>query len=139
MSPQTSCGTVNFAFLSHCDTRRLPVRTGSVDLILVDPPWGQRHGRWNGIQKNWRKWKEEWLRVLRVGGLLGVVTIRTKHVLQEYEDWFGTEKYSRGTAVSTSANDATARTGCELLYAKTLNNAGYVQCQFFLFRKTEVK
>eukprot|EP00392_Amoebophrya_sp_AT5.2_P006416 g6428.t1 len=133
-----SCSSVNFAFLSHCDTRRLPVRTGSVDLILVDPPWGQRHGRFTGIQKNWRKWKGEWLRVLRVGGLLGVVTIRTKHVLQEYEDWFGTDKYSRGTAVSTGANDhATARTGCELLYAKTLNNAGYVQCQFFLFRKTE--
>ncbi|CAD7958475.1 unnamed protein product [Amoebophrya sp. A120] len=103
-------------FLSQTTCNRLPFRSGVVDLIFVDPPWGQRHGSHTLIQKNWKKWMTEWVRVLRdKSGLLGVVTIRTKQVLRDYHSFFEKE--------------------LELVSNLMLNNAGYQQCQFFLFRK----
>ena len=97
------------------DTSSLPLKNNSVRCILVDPPWGHRHSNHSFVQKNWHPWKREWHRVLEVGGILGIFTIRSNHVLHEWEQAFQ-EKF-------------------ELVEKFLFDNAGFRQCCFFAFRK----
>jgi len=56
----------------------LPIRDDSIDLILVDPPWGMRHSSHNYVKRYFPRWVREWARVLRPGGAAVVVTICKK-------------------------------------------------------------
>lgn len=50
----------------------------SVDMIVVDPPWGHRHGGFKVLNKMTVRWVREWGRVLRPHtGVMAIVTIRT--------------------------------------------------------------
>lgn len=55
-------------------SRALPLQSNSVDAIVVDPPWGHRHGSHTYVKKNFYYWANEWARVLRPGGFAVVVT-----------------------------------------------------------------
>lgn len=102
----------------QADTSKLPLPACSVDVIFVDPPWGQRHGSYSYVGKMWHKWHREWLRILKPGGILSMVTIRSKHVLHEYEECF--------------------RKQCVLVEKRLFNNAGFDNCCFFVFKKLEL-
>ena len=102
--------------VNQATTNRLPYRNGVIDAIVVDPPWGQRHLSHSVIQKNWVKWFKEWVRVVRRGGLIVVVTIRTKQLLHDYE------RRTRGKDL-------------ELLAQRTFDNCGWRQCQVLVFRR----
>lgn len=106
------------SWLGAADTRRLQLRSSTIDAVVVDPPWGQRHGSHTFVAKNLRKWLLEWSRVLRVGGLMGIVTIRTKHTIHELE----LEPFK------TSLRPVEG-------FPRVFNNCGYPQCMFFLLRK----
>jgi len=67
-------GTSGIAFLRG-SSAALPLRDGSIDLVLVDPPWGQRHASHSYVKRLMPRWAREWTRVLRPGGVLIVVTI----------------------------------------------------------------
>ena len=95
----------------------LPHRSNLFDIIIVDPPWGHRHGKHHTVMKNQFRWMNEWVRVLKVGGLLGMVTIRTKQVLHDYNIHF-----SQGR-------------GLELIEQLQFNNSGVRQCCYFVFKK----
>jgi len=60
----------------------LPLRDSSADLIIVDPPWGQRHSSHYYVKKSFPRWAREWARVLKPGGSAVVVTI-CKRVFEE--------------------------------------------------------
>ena len=99
------------------NTLKLPFHSERFDLIIVDPPWGHRHGKNHVIMKNMFRWMKEWTRVLKNGGILGIVTIRTKQLLHEYESHF---------------NDGR---GLELIDSVYFENSGMSQCCYFIFRK----
>lgn len=56
----------------------LPIDNCSVDLIVVDPPWGHRHATHAYVKRYFLHWAREWVRVLRPGGVVLVVTICAK-------------------------------------------------------------
>jgi len=60
-------------------SRRLPLRSNSVDLIVADPPWGQRHANHAYVKHHLLFWAREWSRVLRPEGIALVLTICSKH------------------------------------------------------------
>ena len=101
------------------NTLKLPFPSELFDLIIVDPPWGHRHGKNHVIMKNMFRWMKEWTRVLKNGGILGIVTIRTKQLLHEYESHF---------------NDGR---GLELIESVYFENSGMSQCCYFVFRKAQ--
>ena len=35
---------------------------GAVDVLLVDPPWGQRHSNFSKVMKNINAWAKDWVR-----------------------------------------------------------------------------
>ena len=106
------------SWLSSADTCRLPLRDSTIDCLIVDPPWGQRHGSHAFVAKNLRKWLFQWCRVLKVSGLLGIVTIRTNQMVREL-------------TIEPFARNLVAVEGFPLMF----NNCGYPQCMFFLLRK----
>ena len=101
------------------NTLTLPFRQNLFDLVIVDPPWGHRHGKNHEIMKNMFRWMMEWVRVLKFNGILGIVTIRTKQVLHEYKSHFCEGR------------------GLELIETLPFDNSGMSQCCYFVFRKTE--
>eukprot|EP00400_MALV-I_sp_L67-5_P000826 gene826-872_t len=109
---QSICSDLTF---ETGDTSDLSLENNSVDLIFVDPPWGQRHGSHSSVNKNWHKWKKEWIRVLKPNGLLALITTRSNHVLNEYNDVFSKD--------------------VRLVEQFLFDNAGFDNCTFFLFRK----
>ena len=106
------------SWLGSADTCRLQLRDSTIDCLIVDPPWGQRHGSHKFVEKNLRKWLFEWSRVLKVGGLLGMVTIRTNHMVREL-------------AIEPFARNLVSVEGFPLRF----NNCGYPHCMFFLLRR----
>ena len=106
------------SWIGSADTCRLQLHDSTIDCVIVDPPWGQRHGSHKFVEKNLRKWLFEWRRVLKAGGLLGIVTIRTKQMLREL-------------TIEPFASNMMPVEGFPLMF----NNCGYPQCMFFLLRK----
>merc|ERR1712224_1184918 len=51
-------------FVTAC-CKALPFGKSSVDLLLVDPPWGQRHSTYAHVRRGFPCWVREWVRVLR--------------------------------------------------------------------------
>ena len=99
------------------DTTRLPFLSNLFDVIIVDPPWGHRHGKNHVIMKNMFRWMKEWVRVLKIGGILGMMTIRSNQVMHEYKSHFDNGR------------------GLELIDCLQFENSGMCQCCFFTFRK----
>lgn len=56
------------------DARRLPLRSGSVDVIVVDLPFGSRHGTYRTIQRLYPAFAREAARILRPGGRAVLLT-----------------------------------------------------------------
>ena len=106
------------SWIGSADTCRLPIEDSSIDCLVVDPPWGQRHGSHTFVAKNLRAWIFEWYRVLHVGGLLGIVTIRTNQMVREL-------------SIEPFAHNLIACEDFPIMF----NNSGYPQCMFFLLRK----
>ena len=106
------------SWIGSTDTCRLQLCDSTIDCLIVDPPWGQRHGSHTFVEKNLRKWLFEWCRVVKVGGLLGIVTIRTNQMVREL-------------AIEPFARNLVALNGFPLMF----HNCGYSQCMFFLLRK----
>jgi len=77
----STVGALTLAVL-HGSSAALPLRNASVDLIIVDPPWGQRHSSHNYVKQFFPRWAREWARVLKPGGAALVVTI-CKRVFEE--------------------------------------------------------
>eukprot|EP00397_Hematodinium_sp_SG-2012_P048352 GEMP01055360.1.p1 GENE.GEMP01055360.1~~GEMP01055360.1.p1 ORF type:complete len:391 (+),score=91.78 GEMP01055360.1:77-1249(+) len=96
------------------DTARLPFGSESIDGIVCDPPWGLRHSTYNAVNRNSRPWISEWCRVLRVGGILAVVTIRTKLFEQEVAEFPALRPIKQ----------------------IQFDNCGHTQCRLFMFEKT---
>ena len=109
----------SFSYLNivMANTLNLPFGSDTFNLIIVDPPWGHRHGKNHVIMKNMFRWMKEWVRVLKHGGILGIMTIRTKQVLHEYNSHFSDGR------------------GLELLERVYFENSGMSQCCYFIFRK----
>lgn len=105
-------------WLSEVSSNRLPFKDGSVDLLFVDPPWGQRHGKHSMVMKNFHLWLKEWIRIVRPNGYIGIVTIRTNQIDNEYRTYF--------------------HRFLECISVRNFNNCGYEHCKFFIFRKKEL-
>eukprot|EP00435_Cladocopium_sp_Y103_P013159 s691_g3.t1 len=50
--------------------RSLPLKSDFFDLIVVDPPWGQRHSSHAYVKHHLYAWAREWARLLKPGGTL---------------------------------------------------------------------
>jgi len=95
----------------------LPVRSNSIDLIIVDPPWGQRHASHTSVKQGFPKWAREWARVLKPGGFALVVTICKK-------------------VFETQVMPPLQRKGLlELEDAVQFNNKGWTVCRLYTVRK----
>ncbi len=60
--------------LALWDATRLPVRSGSVDAIITNPPYGRQHETASSIERLYRALLRETARVLRPGGRAVVLT-----------------------------------------------------------------
>ena len=108
----------NIRLFTSDTTHMSSIPTGAVDMIIVDPPWGHRHCTASLVMRDFKKWMKEWLRTLKEGGLLTLITIRTNHTMHDYKIHF-------------------ERKGlCECIEQIQFNNAGFDQCGLFVFRKT---
>jgi ubiquinone/menaquinone biosynthesis C-methylase UbiE len=129
LQQKSFCDTSDIDTLTHfstpnfilANTMMLPLRSNLFDVIIVDPPWGHRHGKHHVIMKNMFRWMMEWIRVLKDGGILGIVTIRTKQVLHEYNSHFNEGR------------------GLELVERINFENSGMSQCCYFVFRKVNLR
>ena len=118
-TPQNELFGFNGLSIVIANTLNLPFLSDTFDLIIVDPPWGHRHGKNHVIMKNMFRWMKEWVRVLKHGGILGIMTIRTKQVSHEYNSHFSDGR------------------GLELLERVYFDNSGMSQCCYFIFRKVK--
>eukprot|EP00505_MAST-04D_sp_SCG-Rhode-Island_P002666 Stramenopile-MAST_4_protein_2666 len=113
-----------------CSTTRLPYGENTMNVVLVDPPWGHRHLSHSEVKHGFRRWLKEWARVLSaIDGILGIVTIRTKQV---YED---IEAINRSQARQSLAGGSGSY-ALSVLQDTLINFAGHNQCRFFLLQKT---
>eukprot|EP00928_Gymnodinium_smaydae_P057116 TRINITY_DN40393_c0_g1_i1.p1 TRINITY_DN40393_c0_g1~~TRINITY_DN40393_c0_g1_i1.p1 ORF type:complete len:470 (-),score=43.76 TRINITY_DN40393_c0_g1_i1:254-1663(-) len=110
-------GVVSSFFAAN--SRDLPLAECSVDLIVVDPPWGQRHGTHTEVKRGFPRWAREWARVLRPGGLAVIVTITT--VLLE-----------RVCAEMQERRDGPC---LEVVTSMPFDNKGWGQCRLYVTRR----
>eukprot|EP00927_Polykrikos_kofoidii_P040277 TRINITY_DN34465_c0_g1_i1.p1 TRINITY_DN34465_c0_g1~~TRINITY_DN34465_c0_g1_i1.p1 ORF type:complete len:617 (+),score=90.41 TRINITY_DN34465_c0_g1_i1:77-1852(+) len=96
---------------------RLPLRDASVDLVLVDPPWGMRHQTHAYVKHYFPRWAREWARVLRPGGVAIVVTICKK----VFEEQVMSPLVRKGLLVLESATQ--------------FDNKGWTVCRLYVVRK----
>ncbi|KAJ1477453.1 hypothetical protein T484DRAFT_1906347 [Baffinella frigidus] len=89
---------------------------GWADVVIVDPPWGKRHGTWSEVRKGTPVWARRWGDALGPGGVLVVVTIQTQLLERVAVPILRTQ-------------------GVLLLESRKFNNSGWEQCKYFLFRK----
>ena len=109
-------GADRFDFrVSDC-VEEAPCADGWAHLILVDPPWGQRHSSYNVVKKATPKWARRWATALCDGGVLVVVTIRTK-------------SFEHDTVPMLAALGVTLRD------VVRFNNKGFYMCKYFVFIK----
>ena len=100
-----------------CDcVEEAPCLDGWAQLVMVDPPWGQRHSSWNQVRQAMPTWARRWAEALCEGGVLIVVTIRTKSFELETVPLLRT-------------------LGLALREASRFNNKGYYMCKYYLFVK----
>jgi SAM-dependent methyltransferase len=100
-----------------CDcVEEAPCLDGWAQLVMVDPPWGQRHSSWNQVRQAMPTWTRRWAEALCEGGVLIVVTIRTKSFELETVPLLRT-------------------LGLALREAARFNNKGYYMCKYYLFVK----
>ena len=99
---------------------REDIPLNSIDIAIVDPPWGHRHGSFAQISRQTLRWARQWVAMLRPEvGVLLVTTIRTRHLEQEVLPVLQREL------------------GAELIRPpSSLNNGGFFQCKLFALRKT---
>lgn len=93
------------------------VELGGLDLVLVDPPWGQRHSSFSKVMKDMHAWSRDWANALKPGGRALVVTIRTKQFENEI------------------LKNLLYRRLLFLEEALQFDNKGYWQCKLFILRK----
>lgn len=67
-----NCG--RSAHLARWDATRLPLRDGSVDAVIVNPPYGRQHGAMPGLPALYRRLAREIARVLREHGRAVILT-----------------------------------------------------------------
>jgi len=101
----------------HGSSVALPLRSDSVDLIVADPPWGQRHSSHTYVKQHFPRWAREWARVLRPGGAAVVVTICKK----VFEDRVLPPLQKAGLL--------------ELEEAVVFDNKGWTVCRMYVVRK----
>lgn len=111
------CGAQRHVVPLRGSSLRLPVRSNSIDLIIVDPPWGQRHGAHTSVKQGFPKWAREWARVLKPGGFALVVTICKK----VFENQVMPPLQQKGLL--------------ELEEAVQFNNKGWTVCRLYTIRK----
>ena len=86
----------------------------SFDLVLVDPPWGHRHSKFNEVKANMLQWARTWMRLLKAdSGLLLVITIQTR--------WFERQIFP---VLQNQMN-------AELVLRKNFDNMGFTQCKIY--------
>ena len=56
------------------DTRRLPLRTASIDVLISNPPYGRQHAAEADVARLYRAAAREWARVLKVDARCVVLT-----------------------------------------------------------------
>lgn len=108
---------INFANESVSEWADRMQKRGGVDLVIVDPPWGQRHSNFSQVMKNMNAWARDWARALKPGGVALVVTIRTKQFEKEVVD------------------NLQYRNLLWLEEAVQFDNKGYAQCKLYVLRQ----
>jgi ubiquinone/menaquinone biosynthesis C-methylase UbiE len=96
----------------------------------VDPPWGQRHGSHILVQRQFRKWALEWIRVLKPGGILGIISITTRHIDRELVDLASDFRGLIAPFGSSESEQFEKGKGSVVMI-----NCGYDMCKIWMHRK----
>merc|ERR1711879_389143 len=91
----------------------LPLCDCSVDLLIVDPPWGQRHCTATYVKKYIISWALEWIRVLKIDGVAIIVTIMS-------------------SLIEAQVLPALQASGVHLEDVLHFDNKGWTQCRMYV-------
>eukprot|EP00746_Dinoflagellata_sp_MGD_P146883 gnl/MRDRNA2_/MRDRNA2_79299_c0_seq4.p1 gnl/MRDRNA2_/MRDRNA2_79299_c0~~gnl/MRDRNA2_/MRDRNA2_79299_c0_seq4.p1 ORF type:complete len:132 (+),score=25.34 gnl/MRDRNA2_/MRDRNA2_79299_c0_seq4:94-489(+) len=118
----SACGsrTLHISFLQAMSDA-LPITSSSIDLIVVDPPWGQRHSMHSTVKKLFPRWAKEWARVLRPGGTAIIVTICAQLVSQVFQ-----QMHAR------AQRNGEKEGYLELQEVVNFNNKGWTMCKLYV-------
>jgi len=103
----------------------IPLASSSMDLIVVDPPWGMQGNNHEYVKRKLPRWIQEWTRVLCTGGVALIITVTKGLVEKALSD------------LRLQSGELAVSSLLEVKEIAAFDNKGWSQCSMFVAVKVD--